>query len=59
MHHVTDRIFSLTTYGMAVAGISVNFESFKSVILFVLAAFLLMLQIYLHVIKIKKEKQNK
>jgi hypothetical protein len=59
MNHIAERIFNYGTYGLTTAAIAVNsFESFKSVILFVGAIVLLALQIRLHLIKIKKEKQN-
>lgn len=56
MNHVSERILNLATYGLTTAGIAVNFESFKSVILFIGALVLLVLQIRLHIIRIKKEK---
>lgn len=59
MHYVTERIYNLCTYGLTIAGIAVNFESFKSVVLFIGALVLLALQIRLHLIRIKKEKDSK
>ena len=59
MNHVSEKLLNLATYGLSTAGIVVNFENIKSVILFFGAFVLLCLQIYLHVIKIKNEKQNK
>lgn len=59
MHQVTEKIYNLSTYALTGVGIVVNFESVKSVILFTGALILLVLQIRLHLIKIKKEKQDK
>jgi hypothetical protein len=59
MNHVSEKIFNLATYGVTFAGIAVNFETIKSVILFIGALILLGLQIYLHFIKIKNEKESK
>jgi hypothetical protein len=59
MNHVGEKIFNLATYGVTFAGIAVNFETIKSVILFIGALILLGLQIYLHFIKIKNEKDAK
>lgn len=57
MNHIKDYILNASTYGMTVAGIAVNFENIKSLVLFVGAFVLLCLQIRLHLIKIKKEKK--
>jgi len=59
MNHVRDFFFNASTYGITVAGIAVNFENIKSMILFIGAIILLGLQIRLHLIKIKKEKEGK
>jgi hypothetical protein len=59
MNHVGEKIFSLATYSLTAASIAVDFESFKSYILFAGALILLFMQIYLHWIKIKKEKNQK
>lgn len=58
MNHIKDFFFNASTYGVTVAGIAVNFENVKSMILFVGALVLLVLQIRLHLIKIKKEKKQ-
>ncbi len=58
MNHIGEKIFNLGTYGLTFAGIVVNFESIKSIVLFLGALVLLVLQIKLHLIKIKKEKKN-
>lgn len=59
MNHVKETFLNYITYGMSGVGILVNFENVKSVILFVGAFILLSLQIYLHIIKIKNEKNVK
>lgn len=59
MNHLSEKLFNISTYGIAAAGISANFENVKSVILFVGGITLLGLQIYLHIIKIRKEKKGK
>jgi len=59
LNHFAIKLYNVSTYGIAAAGIAVNFDSIKSVILFIGALILLALQIKLHLIKIKKEKQNK
>lgn len=59
MNHVSEKLLNYATYGLSTAGIVVNFENIKSVILFFGAFVLLVLQIYLHVIKIKNEKNDK
>lgn len=58
MNHVGERILNLGTYGLTFAGIAVDFESIKSAVLFMGALFLLILQIRLHIIKIRNEKKN-
>lgn len=58
MNYISEKLFNLSTYGITFAGIAVNFESIKSVILFIGALILLSLQIRLHLIKIKKEKEK-
>ena len=57
MNQIKEIFFNASTYGITVAGIAVNFENIKSVILFTGALILLVLQIRLHLIKIKKEKK--
>lgn len=57
MNYLGEKSFNLSTYGITFAGIAVNFESIKSVILFIGALVLLGLQIRLHLIKIKKESK--
>lgn len=59
MNLISEKFLNLATYGLSTAGIIVNFENIKSVILFFGAFVLLCLQIYLHVIKIKNEKNAK
>lgn len=59
MNQLGEKIYNVTTYGVTFAGIAVNFESMKSVILFTGAIVLLALQIKLHWIKIQKERKNK
>lgn len=59
MNLISEKFLNLATYGLSTAGIIVNFENIKSVILFFGAFVLLCLQIYLHIIKIKNEKRNK
>lgn len=60
MHEiVTNRLVSGFTYMTTFLGIWTNFDSFKSVILFIGALVLLYLQIRLHLLKLKNEKKNK
>jgi len=59
MTKIGERVYSLITYGIAGVGVAVNWENVKSIILFIGAIILLGLQIRLHVIKIKKENNNK
>ena len=58
MNKIVETYFNAGTYGLTFAGIAVNFENIKSLILFFGALILLGLQIYLHIIKIKKEKNG-
>ena len=58
MRYLAEKFFNFVTYGTTFAGIAVNFESIKSVILFVLAFVLLIMQIILHWIRIKKERER-
>jgi len=58
MGQVRELFINITTYFLAGAGIVVNFENIKSVILFIGALILLVLQIRLYLIKIKKETKN-
>lgn len=59
MNHVSEKLLNLATYGLSTAGIIVNFENIKSIILFFGALVLLFFQIYLHILKIKNEKNAK
>ena len=54
-----EKLCSLATYSLTTGGIVVNLDNIKSGILFVGALILLCLQIKLHLIKIKKEKDRK
>jgi hypothetical protein len=56
MNHINTMFTNITTYGVTVAGIVVNFDNIKSFILFVLGASLLILQIIKHVKDLKKDK---
>ncbi|WGK93802.1 MULTISPECIES: hypothetical protein [Flavobacterium] len=58
MSHISDRLYNFITYGFTFSGIAVTFGDIKSFILFIGALVLLSLQIRLHLIKIKKEKEN-
>ena len=58
MHQVSEKIYNVLTWSITGVGIVVNFESIKSIILFAGALILLVLQIRLHLIKIKKENKN-
>lgn len=58
MGELKEKLLNLTTYSFTMAGIVVNFESIKSFILFVGGLTLLILQIRLHLIKIKNERKN-
>jgi hypothetical protein len=59
MSHISDRLYNFVTYGFTVSGIAISFGDIKSFILFIGGIILLSLQIRLHLIKIKKEKENK
>jgi hypothetical protein len=59
MSQISDRLYNFITYGFTVSGIAVTFGDIKSFILFVGGVVLLILQIRLHLIKIKKEKEKK
>lgn len=54
-----EKLCSLGTYSLTAGGIVVNIDNIKSGILFIGALILLGLQIKLHLIKIKKEKDRK
>lgn len=60
MNYISEKITNIGAYGLSAIGITLdNFETIKSIILFLGALILLILQIKLHLIKIKKEKDNK
>ena len=59
MHIIAERIYNFGTYAITVTGIVANFETIKSTILFIGGAVLLMLQIRLHILKIKEAKKKK
>jgi len=59
MSQISDRLYNFVTYGFTVSGIAISFGDIKSFILFIGGIILLSLQIRLHLIKIKKEKENK
>lgn len=58
MTELKDRIMNLVTYLFTGAGIIVNWESIEKFILFIGGCILLVLQIRLHLIKIRNEKNN-
>jgi hypothetical protein len=55
MSKLSDKIYLLGTYLVTSLNIALDFETSKSIILFVGAMVLLFLQIRLHVIRIRKE----
>lgn len=59
MHQITEKVFNITTYGVAVTGVATYIEDIKGIVLFVGGLILLMIQIVLHLIKIHKELKNK
>ena len=59
MNEIKERLLNLSTYGFTSAGIAVNFDNIKSGVLFFLGFVLLILQIVLHVKKIKNERLKK
>lgn len=59
MSQISDKLFNFLTYGFTVSGIVVTFGDIKSFILFIGGIILLYLQIRIHLIKLKKEKENK
>lgn len=58
MSQISDRLYNFITYGFTISGIAVTFGDIKSFILFIGGCVLLCLQIRLHLLKIKKEKEN-
>ena len=58
MAELKDRIMNFITYLFTGAGIIVNWESTEKFILFIGGCILLVLQIRLHLIKIRNEKNN-
>ena len=54
-----EYIYNTGTYLLTMLGIWFNFDNIKSGILFIGGVTLLALQIYLHIIKIRKEKNKK
>lgn len=56
---LSEKIYNGITYGITFLGMWFNFDNFKSVVLFIGALALLTLQIYLHILKIRKEKKDK
>jgi hypothetical protein len=60
MNKASEWFLNLTTYGFTVAGIATNFETIKSLILFVLGFVFLILQIIVkqQEYKINKKKEN-
>lgn len=59
MHEISEKFLNISTYSLAGVGIALNFDNIKSAILFVLGFILLILQIILHIKKIKNENLNK
>lgn len=59
IQHLSDRLFSGITYCVTILGMWFNFDNFKGVILFLGSLVLIGLQVYLHILKIRKEKKNK
>lgn len=57
-NYLTDKLFNVCTYGIAGSGIVVNFGDIKAVLLFLGAMILLVLQIVLHIIKIRNERKS-
>ena len=58
-HQVKELFINIVTYFLTGIGIVVNLENVKSIILFLGAMVLLILQIILYVIKINKERKEK
>jgi len=56
MATIAQRIYSFFTYGLVGLNFIVDFEFIKSLFLFLGALFLLILQIKIHWIKLRKEK---
>lgn len=56
MNQINQAFVNVTTYGLATVGIVVNFDNIKSFILFILGAFLLILQIIKHLKELNKKK---
>jgi len=53
MNEINEKLFNLTTYGFTFAGIVTNFETLKSLVLFVLGFIFLVLQIIYQIQKIR------
>lgn len=58
MAEIKEKVMNITTYLFTGAGILANTESIQKLILFIGGCILLFLQIRLHLLKIKKEKNN-
>jgi hypothetical protein len=58
MGEIKDKMLNLITYSTTGAGIIVNWDSIGKVILFFGGLFLLSLQIYLHLLKVKQERET-
>lgn len=58
MSKLTEKLYALGAYFLTGINIAWDFESVKSVVLFIGALTLLVLQIRLHLIRIEQEKDN-
>ena len=58
MSKVTQEIYLTCTYGLAFFNIVIDFELIKSVIIFIATMILLIIQIKLHLKRLRKEDEN-
>lgn len=58
MSKLSEKIYLIGTYFVTSINLVTDFETIKSVVLFIGAIVLLSLQIRLHVIRIRKEKEK-
>lgn len=56
--HLRDKMLNIATYGFSGTYLAMDFESIKSIVLFIGTLILLVLQIRLHILKIKEKKRD-
>jgi hypothetical protein len=58
MNQITEKLVNVSTYGVTLAGIAVNFENVKSLVLFIGGFILLVLQIRKEILLIKNKRKK-